>query len=616
MVTERKQEEASIPLELVQKIGSGISSLLQASEVETTLLLLNAVGDGVVGLDRNASIIYCNQAARGLLGFTNTELLGRRLEEFFERPEGARLLFDPILQGDVVSTDEILLLSRKSLSVEMIITAVPLMDHGQVQGALIIFRDITPGILISRTLKEREEVLRGVFYMLPAGIILMDPFGRIVRINEAARQLLDLGDRELRGEAYPERMWSARDVDGNPIAFADAPFQQALKTGEPVKERLVQLGSAAQPLYALISSNPLLISAGEEGTRMIVTTITDVNRQLLVQSKLQTAVLLNGQINNLLKNILTEMIPEETVDTALRGVCELMKADFALLGLLDDDKKRVTYDYIYGFPEIFRGHSRPFAGSISETMFEMRRSAIIPDYAASPRRIDACVRAGAKTFLGSPISADQEPLGSILLFRNRPEPFTAAEAESLESLAPVLSAALYKATYERKLRDLATNDPLTGIWNRRVFFEHLEMEIERSKRYGTPLSLLILDLDHFKEVNDAYGHQAGDAVLSAFSGVMKRTTRRTDMIGRTGGEEFMAILPDTPLAGAERTAEKLRSDVEQLRVPIKGGAISVTVSIGCAEYRRGEPFDEYYGRVDRLLYRAKNEGRNRVIAET
>lgn len=615
MATERKQEDASIPLELVQQIGSGISGLLQSSEVETTLLLLNAVGDGVVGLDRNAGIIYANQAARGLLGYGNAELLGKRLEEFFERPEAARLLFDPILQGDVVSTDEVLMLSRKSLSVEMIITCVPLMLQGQVQGALAIFRDITPGILISRTLKEREEVLRGVFYMLPAGIILMDPFGRIVRINESARQLLDLADRELRGEAFPEKMWNARDADGNPIAFAEAPFEQVLKTGEPVRDRLIRLGSAAQPSYALISSSPLMLSAGDSQTRMIVTTITDVNKQLLVQSKLETAVLLNGQINNLLKNILTEMIPEETVDTALRGVCDLMKADFALLGLLDDEKKRITYDYIFGFPEIFRGHSRPFAGSISEAMLETHTSAIIPDYAAEPRRIDACVRAGAKTFMGSPISADKDPIGSILLFRGKAEPFTPADAESLESLAPVLSAVLYKATYERKLRDLATNDPLTGIWNRRVFFEHLEMEIERSKRYGTPLSILILDLDHFKEVNDAHGHQAGDAVLAAFSGVMKRNTRRTDMIGRTGGEEFMAILPDTPLIGGERTAEKLRADVEQLKVPIKGGSISITVSIGCAEYRRGEPFDEYYGRVDRLLYRAKNNGRNQVAAE-
>ncbi|MBL8020866.1 MAG: diguanylate cyclase [Leptospirales bacterium] len=607
--------EFQIPLELVQKMGSGISGLLHDSEVETTLLLLNAVGDGVLGLDRRGFIIYANQSARSLLGYSSTELLGRKLEEFLERPSDVQHIFDPILHGDVVSLDQPLLLQRKATTMDVIVTAVPLIKESQVQGAMVIFRDITPGVLLNRTLKEREEILRGIFYILPSGIMLMGREGTILRINESARQLLGLGDMELRGEKYPARKWSATNLHGDPIPAEDAPFNEALRTGLPVIEKVVRIGRAPDDRFVLMSSSPLNMTTASEPAGMVVTTITDINQQLKAQNRLETAVLLNGQINNLLKNLLTETVPEETIDTALRGVSQLMEADMALLGILDDDKKQETFDHIYGFPEIFRGHSRPFAGSITESMTDLKRPVAIEDYREHPRRIDVCVRAGARTFLGAPILADAEAVGSVLLFRNSDRPFTSADSESLMALTPVLSAALYKATYERKLRDLATSDPLTGIWNRRVFFEHLDMEIERSRRYGTPLSILVLDLDHFKLVNDTYGHQAGDAVLVSFSHLLKRNTRRTDMVGRTGGEEFMVILPDTALAGAVKTAEKLRQDFESSPVHFKDDIIKTTVSIGCAEYQKSEPFDDFYGRVDRLLYRAKNAGRNQVAAD-
>jgi diguanylate cyclase (GGDEF)-like protein len=201
------------------------------------------------------------------------------------------------------------------------------------------------------------------------------------------------------------------------------------------------------------------------------------------------------------------------------------------------------------------------------------------------------------------------------MFRKVERPFESTDGESLMTLTPVLSAALYKATYERKLRELATSDPLTGIWNRRVVYEHLDMEIERCRRYGASLSILVLDLDHFKLVNDTYGHQAGDAVLITFSQLLRRLTRRTDMVGRSGGEEFMVILPDTSLQGALKTAEKIRVDFEHSPTQYRDLTIPATVSIGCTEYIRGESFEDFFGRVDRLLYRAKAAGRNQVVVD-
>ncbi len=607
-------EELNLPLEVVQKAASGISGLLAQSEIETTLLLLNAVADGILGLDRSGLIIYANQAARGLLGYSSAELMGRKLDEFLVPAQAIHKIFDPVLQGDVVSTDETILLSRKSSRMEVIITGVPLIQEHRITGALVIFRDITPGVLLNRSLKEREEILRGIFYILPSGIMLMGEDGRIVRLNEAARELLGLGMTELRGEAYPPALWIAEDLKGTAVPLEEAPFEIARKQGVPVVGQVLRVGRAPEDRFVLMSSSPLSLY-GSPSSRMVVTTITDVNQQLKVQNRLETSVSLNSQINNLLKNLLTETVPEETVDTALRGVCDLMGADLALLGILDDERKQITYDHIYGFPEIFRGYTRPFAGSLSEQMMLQKTPIVIEKYADDPRRIDALVRAGARTLLGAPILADQELIGSILMFRKSEHSFEPVDGESLMTLTPVLSAALYKATYERKLRELATNDPLTGIWNRRVVYEHLDMEIERSRRYGTSLSILILDLDHFKQVNDTYGHQAGDAVLISFSQMLRRLTRRTDMVGRSGGEEFLVILPDTTLQGAVRTAEKIRRDFETTPTQYRDLIIQATVSIGCTQYNRGESFEDFFGRVDRLLYRAKAAGRNQVVVE-
>jgi diguanylate cyclase (GGDEF)-like protein len=139
-------------------------------------------------------------------------------------------------------------------------------------------------------------------------------------------------------------------------------------------------------------------------------------------------------------------------------------------------------------------------------------------------------------------------------------------------------------------------------------FELLGLEIENAKRYGRPLSLLILDLDHFKQVNDTFGHDAGDAVLKTTTNIVSSVLRRIDIFARYGGEEFIIALPETTLAGAAALAEKIRSAVEQHLFPAAG---RITISIGAAEFA-GNETDALVKRADEALYAAKRNGRNRV----
>lgn len=174
------------------------------------------------------------------------------------------------------------------------------------------------------------------------------------------------------------------------------------------------------------------------------------------------------------------------------------------------------------------------------------------------------------------------------------------------------------------VKSLAIHDDLTGIYNRRYLMEMLGREQQRALRHNAHFSLLMLDLDDFKEVNDSKGHPAGDEVLRVFVNRLRDHVRGVDVVGRTrrpderkaigrfGGEEFVAILPDTDAAGAKQVAERIRSAVADAPVETTEGPVSLTVSIGVAEYQAGESVRDLLERVDRALYAAKHGGRNQV----
>jgi len=164
---------------------------------------------------------------------------------------------------------------------------------------------------------------------------------------------------------------------------------------------------------------------------------------------------------------------------------------------------------------------------------------------------------------------------------------------------------------ELELHRLATTDSLTGLLNRRAFFERSQPIIETARRYGQACSLLMIDVDHFKAVNDRYGHHVGDHVLRSLADRLGDVLRQVDIVARIGGEEFAALLPQTDVAAATMAAERLRELCGGLAIAA-GFEARVSVSVGVAQWRSGESLEHLMERADAALYRAKREGRNRV----
>ena len=585
----------------------------------STLLLLNAVSDGVTALDLAGKIIYCNKAAQDLLGYRGEELRGRQIAELFDRSNDYAPVMEPVLQGDVVSTDENRLLNKKGTPIHIILTALPIFQDDQktVSGALMIFRDITPSVLLNLSLQEREELLRAIFNILPAGIMLQNARGRISRINKSALELLGMSDfGELRGKDFPREVWSVTDVNGEEIPFESSPFNLVLSGGEPVVNQIIRLNHKEKVRYLLVSSSPL--DPGEDrGVSMAVTTFTDIDREFKTQSRLETTLSLNHQINELLQELLAKKGSRKTMEAALKGVAKLSNADCAVMGEYIPERKSVIYKYSYGFDHPLENWEAPLDKIPAAQMFKTHEPLLIPDYSTYANRIPGFEDLAYSTYLGAPIFADDEPLGVVALFRRDRNPFSDDDINNLLTLVPVLSAAMVKAINEARLADLATRDSLTGLWNRRVAFENLEKEIERCRRYDSPLSVLLMDLDFFKSINDTYGHLAGDEVLRRVAEVMKRTTRSNDLVARTGGEEFMLVMPETDLEGAVHKAEHLRTQIEALDVRYKDTPLNVTISIGCALFNAAdaeETQEEFYARLDHLLYESKHNGRNCVTS--
>ena len=236
--------------------------------------------------------------------------------------------------------------------------------------------------------------------------------------------------------------------------------------------------------------------------------------------------------------------------------------------------------------------------------------------------------------LGIPLSRKENALGLLLLvllpnLMGLLRPGLGSAVLQLNLVAiPVSVTSLYlqrlfddlladKHAYLRQVEEMAHRDALTGAFNRRHFMEAGAGLLRQGHRYHHPLSLLILDIDHFKGVNDRFGHPAGDAVIRAAARTMMEGLRDTDLVARLGGEEFVALLPESDEAAGLQAAERVRRGLEALDVQAEGVAepLRVTASLGVAEARGdGETLERLLGRADEALYAAKRGGRNRVVA--
>jgi diguanylate cyclase (GGDEF)-like protein len=220
---------------------------------------------------------------------------------------------------------------------------------------------------------------------------------------------------------------------------------------------------------------------------------------------------------------------------------------------------------------------------------------------------------GMESLLVLPLVVREEPIGTLIVAAKASGAFGTPVRATLQALSNHLAVAMANARLVRQLEELATTDGLTGCLNKRAFLDQMEQKLLAAQRFGRKLSVIVTDLDHFKAVNDTYGHAAGDRVLRELGQVLRRVKRETDLVARFGGEEFCVLCEETDSHGAQLLAERVREELESTELQTELGPLRVTASLGVATFPdHASSAPDLFVQGDKALYEAKSRGRNQV----
>jgi diguanylate cyclase (GGDEF)-like protein len=294
----------------------------------------------------------------------------------------------------------------------------------------------------------------------------------------------------------------------------------------------------------------------------------------------------------------------------------ILSIHFFTLFLYDKDKQKLN----------LMCHNRPdiessFSLSLSSSLI-MESAVLSGQYILGQRFKDSKYYRGSNNkffkkdfFVTIPLKIEKEIVGVLNINDGEQDSFEESSLEFVLDISDFISMSVSNAILYEQTKQLAVTDGLTGISNRPNMEQALQNEFERSMRYGAPLSVVLLDVDHFKGVNDTYGHQKGDEILVAIASLLKKVCRTNDIAARYGGEEFLMILPQSNAQGAFKIAERVREEMMKMNFTGNESNFSVTTSCGVAELDRDfiKNTDQLVAIADHALYEAKNSGRNKTI---
>lgn len=308
----------------------------------------------------------------------------------------------------------------------------------------------------------------------------------------------------------------------------------------------------------------------------------------------------------------------EVLAGGLKAVSTIVNYDFAAFTSYDAETKKHRVDHIAG--DLHRSlEGLEFRDNNSLTAMAVKNQHFLPyrghhdpvTHIVFTKR--AKLTAELRSLLILPLVWDEQSIGTLILGSLKPNQFPETVREMLQVITKPLVASLENARAVQRLEELATTDGLTGCLNKRAFLEELEKSLRSAERFGRRLSLLVTDIDHFKSVNDTYGHATGDVVIKELGAVLTRVKRETDIVARFGGEEFCVLCEETDIEGARQLAERVREEFAATVFRTEHGELRVTLSVGVATFPIHAPSGAaLFDAADKALYVAKSSGRNCV----
>lgn len=577
--------------------------LFDITPVESDEIIENLY-DGIIILDSGNRIIHANPAAMGLIPPQDHNIIGDDVFTAF-----------PFLAGINLDQDNS---SEKQLSPSLRLDA-PLFIEIHIRQILGKNLASTNRLIITHDISARKTAELALLESKKRNMVLMENTALpVVIIDLASFSILYANQR-----IYDLVEQTGNYMTGENLAsiFAqDGELQRVIKLtkkrGKLSEYEAPLVISSGRKIWTLISANLIQF----ENRDAIFMSFNDISGRKLVEETERQQRIFSDALRSSVAALNSSLKLDEVLDCILTSLEKVIPHDTANIMLVDEA----------GFARVVRAHGYEAVGmdllinrialQVSETpnLLKMAMSAcphLIADTSKEPGWVDIDGSNWVKSYIGAPVLVKGKVVGYINLDSTKPRIFSQSQAERLQIFADQAGIAIENARMFETMEKMAIVDMLTGLYNRHHFYILAEREMERYKRYLKPFSVIMMDLDHFKLINDRYGHQAGDYVLQEMARIITTEMRKMDIIGRLGGEEFAILLPETGLDQAILAADRLRKRLDDTSFVTEDHAIHITASMGVAEMTADiENIQMLLSRADRLLYQAKANGRNQVRA--
>jgi len=618
-------------------------------------VVLETIPAGILEITSQGKLIYANRKAVSLLHITEDRVLGASFGEIFGKDNRQRVEGLLKTMGETAAEtedDSPLTINDHRLNLAVIPTG------GSNANTLVIINDVTGETEARGTLKAAKEQMEEIIEKNSDAMVIVNSDGTVLFANPAAEVLFKRGRDVLVGGEF-----------GFPVV-PDESIELDLvgpdRTYSVAEMRIVEIEWIGEKAYLVSLRDITRRKEMEESLRSANQMILDQQKTLIEEERLRVLLEMAGAtvhelsqpLMTLLGNIdllKTEKDVPKTLSNRLANIVDSGKKISAIVRKIRAMRRYETRPYAGGatiidfhqkaalllVEESDRDYEAINAIFKEEENIHLRRARsmaeafkflehneidlILMDYVLTDGNALQFIKTMNDKGMEIPVvvtTGSGDEMTATRVIQAGAADYLPKEFITKEFVSRSVSNALEKGRLNKelkkvreKLTEMATIDDLTGLYNRRYAMEALETEIERAKRYHTPLTLCMIDLDRFKNVNDRYGHPAGDAVLTDVGKLLNDSARQTDIACRYGGEEFVLILPNTDEKGAMVFCERLREDVAQHEVEWNGTFLGVTISIGVAQYdnRKDPSPTDLVERADKALYRAKEEGRNRVV---